>query len=207
MRGSDLPVLHSLTKQGRRWAVRTVSGPPRGRQRDSVLRVDPHLCARRARRVYARDGEGRVDRACRPATSAPPTMQSSPLRVGATIADAWVSRLRGSASRRTSELFSREGLEPQVEGGRSLWGVDARTVLALLDQHLASSTANDFRPVLSALRGEYARLTARSHRRPSIADIPAARNLIDRLIELDVVRSMSEGRKVVIANMRHLQET
>lgn len=82
-------------------------------------------------------------------------------------------------------------------------GVDARTVMALLERHLGSSTIDDLAPVLRALGGEYGRLTTRSYHRPHIADTPASRSLIDRLVALDLAKSMSQGDGVVIANMRH----
>ena len=82
-------------------------------------------------------------------------------------------------------------------------GVDARTVVSLLERHLGSSRVDDLAPVLRALGGEYSKLTTRSYHRPHIADTPASRRLIDRLIALDLAKSMSEGDGVVIANMRH----
>ena len=81
-------------------------------------------------------------------------------------------------------------------------GLDARTVVPLLQPHLSALGLADLAPVLNALVGEYEKLSGRTGKHPRLDNTPSNRALVDRLTELGIVASRSETPHEIRVNMR-----
>jgi hypothetical protein len=77
--------------------------------------------------------------------------------------------------------------------------VPARTVLSLLQPHLAGLELADLASTLAALGGEYAKMTERNGKRPTIDDTPDDQALVDRLRDFDLIANAPvDGGKITV---------
>lgn len=81
-------------------------------------------------------------------------------------------------------------------------GVDSALVIALLQHHLASIGAAELASVLVSFGGEYKKLSAANGKHPHIPNTPADRALVERLEELGIVSTHTEGYGEIRAHMR-----
>jgi hypothetical protein len=81
-------------------------------------------------------------------------------------------------------------------------GVDARWVAPLLQPHLPSVALIDLSPVLTALGGNYARLTQRNGNRRDLDDTAANRALVERLRDFDLIANAPIENGLIHVRMR-----
>jgi hypothetical protein len=84
-------------------------------------------------------------------------------------------------------------------------GVEATTVLSLLQTHLPSLGLSQLSPVLNALGGKYPELSEANGKRPSIANTDTHQALADHLRMLGVVSSVEDRGAELRVNMRRRQ--
>ena len=81
-------------------------------------------------------------------------------------------------------------------------GVDPRLVIALLKPHFASITLAELTPILTTLGERYAELAERNGKHPRFVKDEIHRLLGERLIELELARSLSDRGAYLQVNMR-----
>ena len=80
--------------------------------------------------------------------------------------------------------------------------VPSKTVLSLLQPHLAGIPLADLAATLTALGSEYAKMTERNGKRPTIDDTPADQAVISKLREFDLIANAPTAGGRISVRMR-----